>query len=190
MAKRYVLIDDDDADPSDLDFEAGPIYDPGSTPPTDDECYISEADALVYFTDDPRATAFVTLSGGIAWYLKRATKNIDALPLRGKKYLRDGTQALQFPREYRDGYDMNESTGVAEVPQNVEDACCEEALAIYLQGTSSRRTLQEQGVKSFSIGGKLQETFADGAKDMYHGLKSADAYRLVSKYIARSFPII
>lgn len=34
MTKRYVLIDDDDADPTDLDFESGPVYTPGSAPPT------------------------------------------------------------------------------------------------------------------------------------------------------------
>lgn len=85
---------------------------------------------------------------------------------------------------------MDELTGVAEVPQNVLDACCEEALAIYLQGTSGRRAMQEQGVKSFSLGGKLQETFVDGAADKYHGLMSAEAYRLISKHIARSFPIL
>lgn len=152
---------------------------------------ISFADA--YFLNDPRATAFVTLGAGPkSWCLQRATKAIDGLPLRGRKYLLDGTQERQFPREYRDGYDRNELTGVAEVPDDVESACCEEALAIYLAGSTSsgRRALQEQGVKSFSIGGKLQETFVDGAADKYHGLKSADAYRLLSKYIARSFPII
>jgi hypothetical protein len=156
------------------------------------EAYVIISEASAYFASDPRATAFLALSAGMTWYLNRATRAIDALPLRGRKYLLDGSQERQFPREYRDGYDMDELTGVAEVPDDVESACCEEALAIYLAGSTSsgRRTLQEQGVKSFSIGGKLQETFTDGAKDMYRGLKSADAYRLLSKYIARSFPII
>ena len=143
-----------------------------------------------YFANDPRAAAWLNLTDDQkAWYLARATKIIDALPLSGRKYMLDGSQERQFPREYREGYDMNELTGIAEVPQAVLDACCEEALAIYLQGTSGRRALQEQGVKSFSLG-KLSETFADGAADKYHGLLSADAYRLISKYIARSFPII
>ena len=152
--------------------------------------YINEADALAYFAGDPRATAFIALTGRISWYLKRATKIIDSLPLRGRKYQLDGTQARQFPREYREGYDMNELTGVAEVPQNVLDACCEESLAIYLQGTSGRRELQEAGVLSFNIGGKLQETFVAGAANRYSGLRSPDAYRLLSRYIARSAPIL
>jgi hypothetical protein len=148
--------------------------------------------AAAYFSDDPRATAFIATPAAMSWYLQRATRKIDTLPLRGRKYMLDGSQERQFPREYRDGYDRDELTGVAEVPQNVLDAVCEEALAIFLAGSapSGRRALQEAGVKSFSIGGKLQETFADGAKDMYHGLYSADAYRLVSKHIARSFPIL
>lgn len=33
MAKRYVLINDGDADPRDLDFEAGPIYPEGAPAP-------------------------------------------------------------------------------------------------------------------------------------------------------------
>ena len=33
MTKRFVLIDDDDADPSDLDFETGPIYPEGAPAP-------------------------------------------------------------------------------------------------------------------------------------------------------------
>jgi hypothetical protein len=153
--------------------------------------YQSTTQASAYFASDPRATAFLALSAGMAWYLQRATKTIDALPLRGHRYLVDGSQALQFPRQYRDGYDWDEASGLAQVPGDVESACCEEALAIYLAGSSptGRRALQEQGVVSFSIGGKLQETFAPGAANRYFGLKSADAHKLLSKYIARSFPI-
>lgn len=33
MTKRYVLINEDDADPSDLDFETGPIYPEGAPAP-------------------------------------------------------------------------------------------------------------------------------------------------------------
>ncbi len=148
---------------------------------------------------DPR-TAAVALKAAAAatqaWYCQKATKNIDALPLRGRKYERDGSQALQFPREYMTPYgwypDCNEE-GTVEVPQAVIDACLEEAIAIYAAtaaGNSSRQALQEAGVRSFSIGGKLSETFAPGAANRFFGLKSPDAYRLISKYIARSVPII
>lgn len=162
--------------------------------------YINEADALVYFAGDPRATTFIALTGGIAWYLKRATKIIDALPLRGRKYQLDGTQDRQFPREYRDGYDRDELTGEAEVPQNVLDAVCEEALAIYEIRASpdrlQRLKLQRDGVVSVNYSGTA-ETFTQspsggvsGAAGRFHGLMSKDAYDLIAKYIARTFPII
>ena len=195
MVKRYVLIDTDDDNPSDLDFELGPVYETDTAPPEDS--YVAEATeatAREYFADDPRATAFIALaSTAIAWYLARATKIIDALPLRGTKYLTDGTQSLQFPRQYREGYDMDELTGEAEVPQRVKDACCEEALALYLEqagGSSSRAALQEAGVQSYQIPGIISETFRAGASTGRYGLRSANAYRLLSRYIARSVPII
>jgi len=192
MVKRYVLIDTDDANPSDIDFELGPVYETDTAPPEDS--YVAEATALEYFADDPRATAFISLDSTVmAWYLARATKVIDALPLRGVKYLTDGTQDHQFPRQYREGYDMDELTGEAEVPQQVKDACCEEALALYLEqagGGASRAALQEAGVQSYQIPGILSETFRAGAGSGRFGLRSADAYRLLSRYIARSVPII
>ena len=192
MVKRYVLIDTDDDNPSDLDFELGPVYETDTAPPEDS--YVAEATAREYFADDPRATAFIALaSTAIAWYLARATKIIDALPLRGTKYLTDGTQSLQFPRQYREGYDMDELTGEAEVPQRVKDACCEEALALYLEQAGrgvSRAALQEAGVQSYQIPGIISETFRPGVTNARYGLRSPDAYRLLSRYIARSVPII
>jgi len=152
--------------------------------------YVTDAEAEAYFDGDPRADTFLE-DENFSWYLSRATKIIDSLPLKGTKYLRDGTQALQFPREYDDGhYDADEATGSAEVPMAVKEACCEEALAIFLQGTTGgRRELQEAGVQSYSIGGKLQETFAPGAATRTKGLRSPYAYRLLSHYIARAVPI-
>lgn len=190
MVKRYVLIDTDDANPSDIDFELGPVYETDVAPP--EESYVATATALEYFADDPRATAFIALSSTVlAWYLARATKIIDALPLRGTKYLIDGSQILQFPRII-DGVtcDWNDSTDLPIVPQAVKDACLEEALAIFSQGAGGRRDLQEQGVASYSIGGTLQETFTPGAATRLGGLRSADAHRLLKTYIARSVPII
>ena len=150
--------------------------------------------AEAYFSGDPRATAFLALDSGMVWYLQRATKAIDGLPLKGKKYLRDGTQARQFPREYREGYDMDELTGVAEVPPNVLDACCEEALALYIfyadTDRSERKTMKEDGVKSYSLGGDYGETIGVSNSDKHNGLLSTEAYNLLSKHIARTFPIV
>lgn len=152
---------------------------------------IEEAES--YFDGDPRAAAFIALED-ISWYLKRATKAIDKLPLRGRKYMLDGSQDRQFPREYRDGYDWNEDTGTVEVPQNVKDACCEEALEIYLfmadTDRSERKTMKEDGVKSYNLGGDYSENLGASNSDKHYGLLSSDAYTLLSKHIARSFPIV
>lgn len=149
---------------------------------------IEEADA--YFSNDPRAADFVNLEAAIkSWYLQRATKIIDSLPLRGRKYMLDGTQARQFPREYREGYDMNVLTGDAEVPQAVKDACCEEALELMLRIDTQRLRNQEEGISSQTIAG-TSTTYIPGALNRYYGLLSRSAYNLMSKYIARSVPII
>jgi len=158
------------------------------------DTYVAWNEAQTYFSSDHRATAFVALASGMLWYLQRATKTIDGLPLRGRKYQLDGTQARQFPREYREGYDQNELTGVAEVPRNVEDACCEEALALYLfyadTDRSERKTMKEDGVKSYSLGGDYSENLGGSNSDKHNGLLSSEAYNLLSKHIARSFPIV
>lgn len=150
------------------------------------------------FTVEEADAFFANRLGVSAWTgpnkakaLQMATAAIDALPLRGRKYMLDGSQDRQFPREYRGGYDMNMLTGDAEVPQAVKDACCLEALALLeAQGTSTRRTLQEQGVQSYQIPGIISETFAPGAATRNYGLQSPEAYRYLSKYIARSVPIV
>ncbi|MCK9571284.1 hypothetical protein M0R72_20210, partial [Candidatus Pacearchaeota archaeon] len=98
--------------------------------------------ADAYFLNDPRATAFLALTTDQkGWYLTRATKAIDAMPLAGLTYYiynRNTTidtdeQSLAFPRVI-DGkiHDWNDDTGLPIVPQNVKDACCELALSLYL----------------------------------------------------------
>jgi hypothetical protein len=154
----------------------------------------TEEEARSYFAGDPRATAFLALSS-LAWYLQRATRAIDALPLKGHKYLRDGTQARQFPREYEGSYfDADEATGAAEVPQAILDACCEEALELYAYYSTpdrqSRQSIQEQGVKSYSLGGGYSESFGGSPQKIRHGLQSQMAYDLLDGYIARSFKIV
>ncbi len=162
--------------------------------------YVATEEACRYhFANDPRATAFLALSS-LAWYLQRATFKIDSLKLRGRKYLRDGTQVWPnkrdkaFPREYRDGYDLDEATGEAVVPQHVIGACCEEALEIYLFENDPMAKevakMQARGATAASIGGEGSETWTPGARDIRQGLKSEDAYRLLSQHIARSYPIV
>ena len=98
--------------------------------------------------------------------LKQATRAIDRQPLRGRKS--DREQTLAFPR-YPD----------TEIPKEVQEACCEEALAILESGNSQRRKLQQEGVQSFSLG-NMSETFAAGAGK---GLLSQEAKELLRPWL-------
>jgi len=166
-----------------------------------DSYVLTDAILEAYLTDDPRAAAIALKAASAsaqAWYCKEATRTIDALPLRGRKYQRDGTQDRQFPREYQtpEGWwpDTNEADGSVEVPQAVIDACCEEAVAIYDRETTSadrktRSDLIRQGVTHVSYS-STSETYAIGTADRLKGLESKRAYDLLAKYILRSVPIV
>lgn len=148
--------------------------------------YVDAAEAETYFENNPNAITFLD-SEYLEWYLQEATEHIDALPLRGRKYDTDITagvpvQALEFPRIIDSvTLDWNDSTNLAIVPALVKRACLEEAIAIYSQGAGGRRDLQEQGVASYSIGGKLQETFRPGAGT--ENLLSSKARRIMRRYV-------
>ena len=98
--------------------------------------------------------------------LKQATKIIDRQRLNGRKT--NPSQPLAFPR-YPD----------AEIPQNVKEACCEEALALLEKGNSQRRKLQQEGVQSFTLG-NMSETYAAGAGK---GLLSQEAKELLQPWL-------
>lgn len=134
-------------------------------------------------------------------YLVMATKVIDALDFKGFKYL--STQDRAFPRKYVLGPDYESPWGLtlsidaygyayeSSVPTAVTDACCWEAKALAELYASSaqtkRKTLQEQGVTSYSMG-DLSESFAIGktTSAAISGFQSTEAYRLLEKYIERS----
>jgi len=148
--------------------------------------YVDATEAETYFENSPLAITFLD-SEYLEWYLQEATRHIDQLTLAGQKYDPDivagvAVQALQFPRII-DGVtcDWNDSTDLPVVPQAVKDACLEEALAIFSQGAGTRRDLQEQGVASYSIGGKLQETFRPGAGT--ENLLSSKARRIMRRFV-------
>ena len=98
--------------------------------------------------------------------LKQATRQIDRQPLRGRKS--DREQTLAFPR-YPD----------TEIPKEVQEACCEEALAILESGNSQRRKLQQEGVQSFSLG-NMSESYTAGAGK---GLLSQEAKELLKPWL-------
>jgi hypothetical protein len=148
---------------------------------------------------DKRASAIALKAASAAdqaWYCQEATRRIDTLQLRGeryeKKYIENGvqkdingdglTQTLEFPR-YIDEVvcDWDAGTQLSIVPDAVKRACLEEAIAILAAGADGGlKTLQENGVQSMSIGGKLSYTFVQGAGNS--GLQSAAAKRLMRRY--------
>lgn len=159
----------------------------------------AELEALI--GADPRAAAVALKALAAAsqeWYCQEATRHIDQLPLRGTKYDIDivagiPDQPRAFPRII-DGItcDWNSSTSLAIVPTDIKRACMEEAIAIYAHlasgAATKRQDLQAQGVKSYSIG-KLSETFGGAPANRSYGMLSQEAYRYLSKYVARSVPI-
>jgi hypothetical protein len=131
------------------------------------------------------------------WYCQQATEHIDQLPLGGRRYEEpyiengiqkdsngDGlAQVLEFPRII-DGEicDYDHGTQLPTVPVIVKRACMEEAIAICAAGTDGGlKTLQENGVTSMSIGGKLSYTFTAGAGSA--SLLSAASRRLLRRYM-------
>ena len=169
--------------------------------PFSDSYIESDAELEALIGADPRAAAIALKDLAAAsqcWYCQEATRRIDALPLAGRKYDIDITagvpdQTLAFPRII-DGVTCgwNSSTSLAIVPSDVVRACMEEAIALYLYYSSpsagKRQELQSQGVTSYSIG-KLSETFGHASACQARGIQSQEAYRMLSKYIARSVPI-
>lgn len=98
--------------------------------------------------------------------LRQATRSIDRMPLRGRKT--DLHQPLAFPRYPG-----------TEIPEAVQEACCEEALALLERGNSQRRKLQQEGVQSFTLG-NMSENYAAGAGK---GLLSQEAKELLQPWL-------
>jgi len=175
MTQRYVLIDTDDL----TGLKLGPVY--TVTAPTESS-YLDAASADTLAASRPTNTAWAAASSVEKLAaLEEATRRIDSMVLRGNKY--DSDQALEFPR-YIDGVicEWDAGTQLPIVPDAVKWACLEEAITIIGAGTSgSLKDLQEQGVQSMSIGGKLSYTFIAGAGNS--GVQSAAAKRYMRKYI-------
>lgn len=103
-----------------------------------------------------------------------ATKAIDRKPLRGRKT--DPQQELAFPRN-----------GATEIPQEVKDACCEEALAI-LSSVGNQHSLYgpKPGLKSIQIGKVREEYFSPiegGTNSFNTQLRSPEAWELLKFWI-------
>lgn len=155
---------------------------------TDIDAYIQPAAAttwleahVVYFSAWTNASSTQKAAA-----LVEASDHIDSLPLKGYKYADDATQPRAFPRipdraaqiiPYDSEINFQSEEDYSDVPQEVMDACCLEALEILKQGASGRATLREQGVKQYSIGGKLSETLADGPAPALLSKRAMDKMR-------------
>ena len=178
MVKRYVVIDTDDSNPSDMDLELGPVYEESEVVGSAD-AYLSDTEADALMVSRPTNASWTAATADQKnEALKEATRRIDSLILRGTKYEYD--QSLEFPRII-DGIVVGDCDQNAVVPDQVEWACLEEAMAILAAGSGSLKDLQEQGVQSMSIGGKLSYSFVTGAGNS--GLQSAAAKRYMRRYM-------
>ena len=143
--------------------------------------YITDDDADDYFGTRTDAALFVAADADIQTdALHMATQAINNLPLKGWK-CNPETQVNQFPRYIplaRGGYFGDGVT----VPQAVIDACCEEALEIFTNGTKKRLVLQNQHVLSMKMG-DLSETYEPQAD--VPTLTSKRARDLMAPFIAR-----
>ncbi len=129
--------------------------------------YVDLEEANEYFSNRLHVDAWSSASDADKEKaLAMATKAINRQPLKGRKT--DTAQTLAFPR-YPD----------TEIPKEVQEACCEEALAILESGNSQRRKLQQEGVQSFSLG-NMSESYAAGAGK---GLLSQEAKELLRPWL-------
>lgn len=107
-----------------------------------------------------------------------ATRQIDRLPFAGRKL--DINQSLEFPRTttnlpFTDG-----------IPDAIAYATCEQALFL-LKGGSKRQELQQQGVKSYTLG-DLSETFSENLTDAQKTI-CPEALSYLRKYMLGSVAI-
>jgi len=169
------------------------------------DTYISLADADTYMSNNyvSTSTEFTTWNaltdGDKEIHLKNATKRIDRQILRGIKAV--DSQTLEFPRALKRNCNYHYDTNVVgvnvgrydnyvvetEVSQRVKDAQVEEAMTLSVEGSSinNRAKLQQQGVKSFTLG-DLSETYGSGLSSSYNSTQfiSNTAKELMKYYLA------
>ena len=107
--------------------------------------YVTLVDANEYFAERLGSAKWDAANGDKEVSLKMATRLIDTLCFVGSK-LDPETQAQEFPRNITD-----ELTADGDIPQSVQDATCEVALAL-LKGRDPEELASNSGVASESVG--------------------------------------
>jgi hypothetical protein len=165
----------------------------------DTDTYISVTDADTYVeeyyiqTDSAYSTWNGLSDSDKEIYLRRAAAVIDREPLVGIKSV--STQEMEFPRAIRTDVRREEFPALnilyftdwivqTEVPDAVKYAQVEIALSLAV-GISSRVKLQQEGVKSFSLG-KLSESYGSGRN---LSIVSHEAKEYLKPYLAGSVAI-
>ncbi len=138
--------------------------------------YADEAYGDAYFAQRLGAEKWTAATTDKSVALAEATRLIDLVPLVGVKY--DDTQEREFPRDVDEG---------GEVPAEVQDACCEVALAL-IQGKTLDQLSASIGVDAESTGdASISYTGERGDMalvDESYGLPSPTAASLMAPWIA------
>lgn len=155
------------------------------------ETYISEN----YLSTETKRVAWALLSdANKEILLRRAAKLIDRQPLVGIKAV--DSQTMEFPRAIYTDYNRRDLPIITthfdsdwyvqtETPAEVKYAQVEIALTSTV-ATPKRVELQQQGVKSFSLG-KLSESYGAGQKNI---IVSQEAREYLKPYLAGSVAIV
>ena len=140
--------------------------------------YISIDEVGTYGSDNKFYQAFLALSTEEKECLiRKAAMKIDNLSLTGRK--KNIHQSMAFPRDYQ-----------SDIPNEVKIAQTLETLAYLDSERTKRQELQEQGVKSVTLG-QVSETYGDGIKTgsaLIFG--NSETYWLLRKYLAGSVAIV
>ena len=141
--------------------------------------YADVAYGDAYFAERLNSTAWTSAGANKLVALKQATRMIDLLPLVSEKC--DDTQDREFPRAVDVGCD-DES---GDVPAEVQDACCEIAVAL-LENKSLEQLSDKAGVRS-ERAGDASKTYGDRGSmelvDDNFGLPSPTAARMLAPWL-------
>ncbi len=142
------------------------------------DTYITIEEVGTYAADNQFYQAFLALSTEEKELLiRKAAMKIDCLSFTGRK--KDSSQSMAFPRDYQ-----------TDVPNEVKTAQALETLAYLDSEKQKRQDLQNQGVKSVTLG-QVSESYGDSIKTGSMSIfGNSETYWLLRKYLAGSAVIV